>query len=266
MPSELTNLRYKSVMNAVMKEFTSVDIDNNPEEIIDFLEVKYPNPNTRRVALSAMSQFQMNTDSFKVYKKALDDIRDEATSYANNQTMPQVKKENFIDWPDVVKTLKKVRKAFLKGNESLENLLLVSLYVLQKPLRLDYAGMLLNKIDNTKNYAILKGPKKSFFYFNDYKTSQTYGTVIIPINPTLLKLLKEYVKERSIINVSREMLSKKIIELFKKYSGKAMSVSMLRHSYITDFLKSNPSEEEKERVSKLMLHSKYIQSFYNVPS
>jgi hypothetical protein len=103
------------------------------------------------------------------------------------------------------------------------------------------------------------------FVYNDYKTKNVYGKAEIAIDKNLLILLQLYASKNDSLAMSRDTLSKRVISLFKKYAGKDMSVIMLRRSFITDCLSKNLSENDKERIAKMMLHSKNIQAFYNVP-
>jgi hypothetical protein len=263
MPAESTIKRYKSVMNVLEEKFPNGEIKSDPKAILGFLETKYPNPNSRRTSLSALLHFHDKPE----YRKAFADIRVIADEHQKSQHMSEEKQENYMEWSEVMKTLKKVRDAYHDGNESLENLLIVSLYTLQPPVRLDYAGMLFTAKDSKSdvgNYAILNG-KQPIFVYNDYKTKSVYGKAEIPINKKLLVLLQLYASKNDSLAMSRDTLSKRVISLFKKYAGKEMSVIMLRRSFITDFLSKNVSENDKESMAKMMLHSKNIQAFYNVP-
>lgn len=264
MPSESSIKRYTSVMNGINKAKKD-GMKDTPGEVLNFVYTKFPNPNSRRTALSALLYF----DDKPEYRKAFDEVRIVADEYQKSQIMTVKKQENFMPWKDVMEVLKKVENAYHEDKETLENLVIISLYTLQPPVRLDYAGMSFDKKDTQSdegNYAVLTGTKKSFV-FNDYKTKNVYGKAIVPINKKLALLLKLFITTISpTLSMSRDSLSKRIISIFKKYSGKEMSVLMLRHSFITDFLSKNISETKKEEMAKMMLHSKNVQAFYNVPS
>jgi hypothetical protein len=263
MPTQSTIDRYNSVMKVLNKKFPNGEIESDPKAILAFLETKYPNPNSRRTSLSAL----LNAHEKPEYRKACADVRVIADEHQKSQHMSQEKQENYMEWSEVMKTLKKVQDAYYDGNESLENLLIVSLYTLQPPVRLDYAGMSFTAKDSKSdggNYAILYG-KNPMFVYNDYKTKNVYGKAEIAIDKNLLILLQLYASKNDSLAMSRDTLSKRVISLFKKYAGKEMSVIMLRRSFITDCLSKNLSENEKESIAKMMLHSKNIQAFYNVP-
>jgi hypothetical protein len=262
--AQSTIKRYESVMKVLKEKFPNGEIESDPKAILAFLETKYPNPNSRRTSLSAL----YNSYNKPEYMKACADVRVIADEHQKSQHMSQEKQENYMEWLEVMKTLEKIRDAYYDGNESLENLLIVSLYTLQPPVRLDYAGMSFTAKDSKSdvgNYAILNG-KQPIFVYNDYKTKNVYGKAEIAINKKLLILLQLYASKNESLAMSRDNLSKRVISLFKKYAGKEMSVIMLRRSFITDFLSNNVSENDKERMAKMMLHSKNIQAFYNVPA
>lgn len=264
MPTDSSIKRYKSVINVIEKTFKNGEIQASPEEILSFLVTKYPNPNSRRTALSALLHFHDKPE----YRKAFAEIRVEAEAHQKSQVMSETKKENFMEWKNVLEVLKKVQSEYHQGKETLENLVILSLYVLQPPVRLDYSDMnfiATDTLSNDWNYAVLTGSSPSFV-FNEYKTKSVYGKAILPISKKLLVLLQLFASKNPKLNISRDTLSKRIIFIFKKYAKKSMSVLMLRHSFITHFLAQNLNETLKEDMARMMLHSKNIQAFYNTPS
>jgi hypothetical protein len=122
---------------------------------------------------------------------------------------------------------------------------------------------------NTRNYAILKDTLgDSYFIFNDYKTSTCYGQQVIPMDSRIKGLLTiQYAMVKNNVYAGeRADLSRKIIELWTKYTGKKLSVSLIRHSYIAYNYKQNPSIEFKKDLARRMLHSADVQELYNMPS
>lgn len=258
--------------------------------VLKYLAEKYPNANSRRTYLSAViwycknSKTEYDVSNLETYNKASEELRPIADKQTSSQKLSEKRSENYVEWEDVFAALLKANKDFTTAELSLADFTLMALYVYQDPVRLDYAGMgLINgngkdgNMNLTKeqllkwggNYAVIKDSAgDSYFIFNDYKTSTCYGQQIIAMDlriKGLLTLLYDTGK-RCVYSGERADLSRKIIELWTKYTGKKLSVSLIRHSYIAYAYKKNPSIEFKKELAKRMLHSVDVQELYNMPS
>jgi len=259
--------------------------------VLQYLAEKYPNANSRRTYLSAVMWYCKNSKTeyqicnLENYQKAFEELRPIADKQTNSQTLSEKRSENYVEWEDVLAAFKKAKDDFETAELSITDFTLMALYVYQAPVRLDYAGMGLvngNGIDGnmkytkemllsfkTGNYAVIKDSAgDSYFIFNDYKTSTCYGQQVIAMDlrtKGLLSILYDLGK-RSIYSRQRADLSSKIIELWTKYTGKKLSVSLIRHSYIAYNYKQNPSIEFKKDLARRMLHSADVQELYNMPS
>ena len=107
--------------------------------------------------------------------------------------------------------------------------------------------------------------------FNKYKTKQTYGVQEFDINKDLADVLKPYIKDKkpgdpvfsTKNNKHIKNFSEFVNNIFKKHTGKNISVNLIRHSFISDFLKKNKSIEARKKISTQMSHSLLTQSYYN---
>jgi len=149
---------------------------------------------------------------------------------------------------------------------SSEDYLIYSLYTFVPPVRADYCGMVFTSKPgddlSTKNY-ILTSEGDWFFVFNDYKTQKTYGQVKNIIPDDLKEILKTHEADGSILNLSENALTKRVISVFKKL-GVQTSITGLRHSFITHFLSKKRSILEKEVIAQMMMHSTGLQERYDI--
>lgn len=149
---------------------------------------------------------------------------------------------------------------------SSEDYLIYSLYTFVPPVRADYCGLVFTSKPgddlSTKNY-ILTSEGDWFFVFNDYKTQKTYGQVKNIIPDDLKEILKTHEADGSILNLSENALTKRVISVFKKL-GVATSITGLRHSFITHFLSKKRSILEKEVIAQMMMHSTGLQERYDI--
>ncbi len=59
------------------------------------------------------------------------------------------------------------------------------------------------------------------------------------------------------------MFSKKIGDICQKYLNKRATVDIFRHSFISEFKSTNPTVEERKKISKFMCHSLESQLYYD---
>ena len=150
--------------------------------------------------------------------------------------------------------------------------------------RLDYATLrIISQRDFKKladqaaeNY-LVTGPRYKII-FQKYKTSQIYGVVNIPIaehSKALQTLLKKHVRylkvnfpesdclflNQNLTCMSRNSLTKFLQRLFKEYFKKNLSVTMLRHIFLTNKYDKKQLEEQ-EQTAKFMMHSRSMMKDY----
>lgn len=124
-----------------------------------------------------------------------------------------------------------------------------------------------NKTKTTFNH-LVKNNEKYYFVFDEYKTYPYYGRQIISVNDKLTEIINDYVisknlkKGDKLLNMSYGSYIMKIRRLFECYINKSISINILRHSYITNFLKSNPTLKEKLHISLSMSHTITMQTMY----
>jgi hypothetical protein len=105
------------------------------------------------------------------------------------------------------------------------------------------------------------------FYLNTFKTSKKFKSrgllpLIFTPSPSLAKLIRQYLEVRKaqkfdhdyfLFNksgrpVQRSAFYDLMTRTTFKYVGKKLSVSMLRHIYITEYLAGNPSLAAKQKM------------------
>jgi hypothetical protein len=147
-------------------------------------------------------------------------------------------------------------------------------------LRYSWNGKIINKKKNIKNVNentwLLTKKGQVYFYKIDYKTSRTYGKVLIDFkeffDKDLLKILREYLKYCIDNNIQYFLenkfgnfmdgkgQSKYIPSLFKKVTGKPLGASIIRHMYLTGIIVDECIWNEydmktKQKLEKILGHS-----------
>jgi integrase len=187
-------------------------------------------------------------------------------------------KENMISW-DEVKTIFNKLKEKIEDNvykkpisrsqySDLMKVLILGLYVLQIPRRSqDYFMMKMFNhpitIDKNMNYLDIQHKK---FIFQNYKTAKVYGDEDVEINPELMSIIKKYIAVHPQIKKGvkqyevdflctydgKEFKNNTITKILNSvFAPKKISVSMLRHSFISSNKNSGVLKEIKKEAEAM---------------
>ena len=240
---------------------------------------------TGLVGLSILGD-KNNSDIWNKYLKILNQKKAELMK---SGVLTSKQKTAWVDWKEIIRLRKVVnrrvnlsklytqkynRKDFLV----LQRLLILSLLTMLPGIaRLDYATI---RVISKKNFLALKdqtgenylvtGPQYKII-FQKYKTAKTYGAVNIPIgkhSKALQRLLVKHVRylrenfpendclflNQNLTCMSRNSLTKFLQKMFKEYFKKSVSVTMLRHIFLTEKYDKKQLEEQAE-TARFMMHS-----------
>jgi len=264
----------------------------NTDKLKTFFE---NNPNwktdsSRNSNMSALASVLRNLDGYeKEYK-----VFSELSSLIAKTTISQQIGENkikqtqigkYMDWPDI----SSMTKNALESNDTpIKEKAILSLYTLIPPRRLEYSYMkiirkkstkvstdYIKKLDKSFNYLLIsKKGKPQEFIMNKYKTQSKYGQQIIKIDSEqLINILSKYITEYKILNNEYLFLNSKnknyentfsifLTSILKKYTRKPLTVNILRHSFITEFLSKKQSLNKRKAIAMLMGNSVETQAEY----
>ena len=197
------------------------------------------------------------------YSNKLKELTAELNNIKAKNTLSPKEKEKYAEWPHILELRKQ-----LKDDEAL----FISLYTdLLAPRRVeDFSEMIYVKSEPDKlqdiNYYV---EDKQIFIFRKYKTFSTYGEFRADAPKSVQLLLKEYIinKHRSygesLFHMTEGMFSKKIGDICQKYLNKRATVDTFRHSFISQFNKTDPTVEQRKKIYKFMGHSLESQMYYD---
>ena len=270
------------------KDFKSIAFLKKKDEITEKLD-GIKNPSTRKNTLSAiMGVLNANKNTPKTllnyYGKMMKDAMNEARTYENSNTKTERQEENWIDWEDVLKRYEKLnryvdglldedtKKEIMRdknAREKVARVMLLSLYVLIPPRRtLDYFEMYVDDADDDKqkNYY---DREKNEFVFNNYKTAKHGGQDRIKVPDDLKSVLERHIefydikKGEKLLRMSMGSPPTSIAWIGNHLNilfGKKISVSMLRHIYLTG--KYGDNLDEMKRDAEMMAHTLSEQKNY----
>lgn len=271
--AESSKTTYASIIKNLMtnmgiKKLTDLLKSRN---VLKYLSTK--SPSSRKTTLSAVITFlnclgynehnavkkykqlvkrdntSVNTDETKQHKSEKEKLTgkswDELNEVYNN--LFEKHKNNFNN----------VKNPTMKDFQPLQDLVIATLYIKQKPRRLmDYTELKIKNINtNTDNYI-----NKNNFIFNKYKTNKKYSTQTVKIEPTTKKILDKWVKlipddyEYLLFDANGNKLnSVKLNQRLKKIFG--LSANMIRSAFLSDMYKDAPSLEDAQNTAEDMGHS-----------
>ena len=259
---------------------------------------------------------------YKFYQKKLQSLADKYKQVSGEQKKSIKQEDNWVDWEQILKLQKQLKKETFfslmkmtkleksvnkkgiakmkpvakqalnrKQYTQLQNLLIISLYTLIKPRRLDYAEMLIiskknyNKLSGSdkeeNNFLVVTGKIKKFFSFgkqaqknkNRDRNGILQPTYIIDVPSNLNKVLNFYLRfhpEHSIqkavltrpllyntrgSQMTTDGLSKAVKAIMKEAFNKNISPTMLRTIYLTDKHQGETSLTEKYKTAEEMGHT-----------
>jgi len=237
--------------------------------IIEYIRSK--SPKQRKVIASAVLILTNDVNRIATLKNIILHSNKEDNINEEKQELSSFQKQGWANWNDILEKRQEleeeIQPLWTKLNLSkkefrrIEDLVILSLFTHNAPRRLlDYCLMSNGEPESDKVNGIDFSAEPSFI-FNVYKTSKKYGPQVIPINPTLYSLLREYMKlnksEWLITNnkdqrMSPQQMNKRLSRIMNK---KHFGVNILRHSYVSDVLKGMPFLDDIKKTATELGHS-----------
>ena len=257
----------------ILNDAGFTDFLKNPENVLAFVNSKSEKFSTRKVYISAiLSTITDKTKTPLVYRDALKEFFNLQNEKAESNELTEGQKENEMSWNDILDVQKVLADEEKKTMAYHRAYLVVSLYTLNDPTRANYGDMKVSSLrpSGTGNELVWGGPKP-YFVFREYKTAKTYGDTTIPVNPALKKVIEgwfdflgktpEYILD---VEYSNVVLSNYIRDVFRRITGKAVGINLLRHARITHELAKPKTIKVKKELARRMMHSTGVQSQYQV--
>jgi len=277
------------------RDIDSLDYLNDTENIIKKINEKKLTTQRNYVsavltALSCRKDIDDNDETMLIYKDHLKNLNDKYDEFIESHQKTQSQVDNWCSLTELDNIRKNYKKR-IRNNEyakketltheekiNLTYYVIVSLYTLLPPVRVDYAPMKIitdiNDDDNETNYLYIKSRNNKQFILNEYKTSKKYGKKIIDIPPELNSVINLYLKFHSSNNsflfnskgnyMTAKELTLLIPKAFSIYTFKNITLNLLRHIYISENIQlKSPEQLKKEKdIADVMGHSLAIQQTY----
>jgi integrase len=277
--SDFTKNTYERSLTTIRKGLgikDGLEFLQDSKRVIDWISSSKYATNSRKVfyiaIVSTLKKSDLYPEAWLEYKARMDELNRSVAVASEEQTLTEKESEKFVEWPLVLKTLEDIQ-ADVSDLASFQDYLIVSLYTLMPPVRLDYAEMKVAKAEPEKpdcNYLIMN--QKPYFLLTQYKTAKKYGATRLPIPKNLLTIINEWLEmndsEDFLIspNSNKPMppweLGQTIIRVFKKHLDKDVGVNVLRHSHATWLRRNEMSLKDSKELAKAMQHSVGMSQLY----
>jgi len=231
-----------------------------------------------------------NDEIMLIYKKFLEELNNEYNKFIESHEKTESQQQNWCslsDLDDIRLNYKKrirnnnyVNKETLTKEEhlTLTYYMIVSLYTLLPPVRVDFAPMsiITDILDDNgeSNYLYIKNRNIKKFILNEYKTFNKYGKKVIDIGSKLNSVINLYMKFHPTNNsfllnnkgiyMTASELTKQIPLAFGVYTYKNVTLNLLRHIYVSEkvILKTDEQKKKESDLADAMCHSSFMQKNY----
>lgn len=202
-------------------------------------------------------------------KKYREEISKVIKERINENKLSESESKNYIKWDEVIKVYKEEKEKEKRSKNKEINFIILANYVLLPPRRLkDYAEMWIKEEgeeeESGKNYY---DKKKGSMIFSNYKTSKYYKTKEFGLSEEHNEIIRGYiernkVKGKLLGEQSTTTIQYRLARIFKRATGKRVSVNILRHSYISWLKESGEILGIENRLSEIMGHGATRQNEY----
>ena len=245
------------------------------DRFYDYMKQQYPNKITLKVYLipyvvlfGYLSQISYFKKKYEYFNQIIINLNNDYEKIRDDNAVSDEDKDKIItDYSEET-----IMKNMDKLDTPLEKVI-YGLYTLLPPRRLEFIQMYVTtnsaRLDDDKNYLVLTKRFPTHFIFNNYKTSDTYGSQNITIPTPLRKIIHDYITSNKLksgdrfLKMNYNQFIKLIKGVFKKvYDIDGITNRWLRISYATHISSLNISNNDKQNIVELMGHSVLQSSKY----
>lgn len=248
----------------------------NPKECIEWINKQSELDSTRKSYISAILAIYKHNEGLKDadgfvnnYKEWVERFKelDNAISEKYKLNKPSDKQqEGYVPYKEIIKKRDELEEGTIDK-------LLLSFYTYIKPLRADFNCVKIYKKINVKipeneNYIDIQNKK---LILQEYKTQKKHDKIELDMPKELIDELEISLKKRprDYIFIDRsgkpyhfnsytKWANRTFLKLFKK----PLTISLIRHSYISSLDQNKLTTKDKEEIAYAMGHTKTMQELY----
>lgn len=278
-PSEVSLKTYNAKVRLLRQAVGAPESDFNflkkTTEIVNYIEGLEASLNTKKMYYIAIVSILKD---MKGYTKPLKIYRDKMMAYNAKQGEIYDKQElsasetgKWLPWDEILKVRKQAEDD-VTDLKTFQSYLLLCIYTYLPPMRLDVGALkVVNEAPKEPVCNYYVNGKHPEILLTEYKTSTKFGTQHIKIPAELVDIIKLYLElyepeflfeNNKSQPMSEALLSKNIIDIFKKYTNRAIGVNMLRHAYVSHHRANDMPAKKSKALAKSMMHSPETSTLY----
>ena len=251
--------------------------------VLEFIDSnkRWKTDSTRNCHRTALAAVLRNLEGFEDVARAYGHEVSAANRVIHQQigenSLRGAQRQNYMTWEELVRRISQIPRGTMDSA-------LTAIYTYAPPRRLlDYALMRVTRaaeperLDVAHNYVAIDAHRApTRFVFNRYKTATSTGQQIIEASSfgqQANQILKEYIVAARLLEGDllfgdhgrvHTNFSRLVSTTFERWTGKGVSVDLLRHAFITHALSLRPTLNERAELARVMGHSVRTQSEYEV--
>ena len=253
-----------STLNTLRKDIGSHDLSAEPRKTLAAIDARY-SLSSSRVAMSGLRKEYPDNKVF------LDEMKARMVKWKkidSSQEPTESQKDKYVSWDNIIK----FRDQYYNEMTPVQRLLM-ALYTMVPPVRLDYTPMKIVsrkpiKLEDGMNYYVRS--KSPYFLFHSYKTHVKHGDKITKVPKKLQEEINKAVPETQTYLLQDEegkpwaepRLSQNVTRIFKQFHDLNTGVAMLRHAYATKFHKGQLPLKTIKKTADAMLHTPFQSMSY----
>lgn len=267
----IVSLKFLRNTNKIIDKISGFSIPTQKNYLNSILMVLNDNP-----------EYQKEIDE---YQFMFNELFSEIKAFSNTHQKTEREEKNWCslqDLKNVLNIYKNLNRGIEKRNEitdkeyeNLQMYLILALYLLQPPRRLeDYSNMKIiksrNEIQPNQNYLVVISRNIKYFVIGYYKTREIYGTKEIKVPSKINTILNIFLKFNNygylIVNKQKQpmtsnQLGKKISLGIMEETGKRVCVNMIRKIFLSENIDLQ-EERRKQALAEAMAHNTNTQLTY----
>lgn len=236
-------------------------------EVIDGLTLSLATKKAYYVALQHYTTDNITVNN--IYKEKFIAINKVLKEQSMAQTLTPAEAEKWMTWPE----LQEVGLSIMKDETvDLEKRILAGMCTQIPPARLDYTNLKIytgdTPADVSGNFIEVRvnGSVSMEVFIQEHKTAKSYGTLRRLLPRPLITLIQTWIgrngKNAILFDITPATLSKRIIAMFHKATGKSISMNILRHAYVNEQRKGDMPLATKNTLAMTMGHSLTMNDVY----
>jgi hypothetical protein len=246
---------------------------NNYDEVCAWVDENAPSAHSKKLYYASLGYTFATSDPALTqrYREKMKPINEVITQTSREQRLTAMERDKYLPYDDICKVYKRLSYCPYTTHE---DTLLVGFYTQMPPVRSDYSRLrvyLNEEPDMTINHIEIRGSEDDIedsemtVRIVEHKTASSSGTLTRTLPESLRRdvailiyghrLIHSDSNPEYLFDFPEYEITTRLQSVFLRYTGKAISVNIIRHAYITKQTEGRPPLAQLEAEAAEMGHS-----------